>query len=265
MAKLALSGNNNLVVHNDEYVIPMFLKMGLSYEDASTYVGNGCQEVICPNQLHSRAFVYINMAQILLDTLRIQQNPDKMDEKEQKMYQYGRFCADSFEEFLDSYLRNLRSCILVLAEEFAPYEKVHHRINPEPMMSAFSADCIEKGMDMAEGGARYYHKTLSLVGFGTLCDSLLSLNEAYQNGNLEELLNATACSTGATPDGRLSGKPLSRQMNMASPPVLTLAAKSMSVLTEADFHDVGIFDLALPMIDASHYEEAVTDYIRTCL
>ena len=54
-------------------------------------------------------------------------------------------------------------------------------------------------------------------------------------------------------------------MNMASPPVLTLAARSMSALAEAKFHDVGIFDLALPMIDGSQYEEAVTDYIRTCM
>jgi len=331
LAQLLLSGNNNLVIENDEYIIPMFLKMGLTYEDACTYVGNGCQEVICPNQLHSRAFVYINTVQILLDTLRLCQNPDVMDEKDRKMYRYGRFESDTFEQLQASFLKNLRSCIQVLAEEFVPYEKKHHLINPEPMMSAFTADCIEKGMDIAEGGARYYHKTLSLVGFGTLCDSLLSLRQAYAEGSLEQLMEAVeqnfvnhaflreklqnskmrfghseeadafagalahkladvadgicngqdipwhtslftyymwndmGCNTGATPDGRESGKPLSRQMNMVSPPVLTLAARSMSALAEAKFHDVGIFDLALPMIDGSQYEEAVTDYIRTCM
>lgn len=330
LANLLLGGNNNLVVQNDEYIIPMFQKMGLSYEDACTYVGNGCQEVICPNQLHSRAFAYINMVQILLDTLRFKSNLSAMDEKTQKMYRYGQFQADTFEVLQESYLLNLRSCIRVLAEELAPYEKVHHLINPEPMMSAFTADCIKKGVDMAEGGARYQHKTLSLVGFGTLCDSLLSLKQAYEEGYQEELLTAMNRNfenhaflrekiqnsearfghseeadafagaladklakvsegiyngmgipwhtslftyylfdemgkiTGATPDGRLKGMSFSRQMNMACPPVLTLAAKSMAVLTEADFHDVGMFDVALPMLDGAEYEDALTDYIRTC-
>jgi len=329
LAELMLSGNNNLVVENDDYIIPMFLKMGLSPEDARAYVGNGCQEVICPNQLHSRAFVYINIVQVLLDTLRLA--PEMMNDNEKKVYQYGQFKIITFAELMDSYLKNLRSYIRVIAETFLPYERVHHLINPEPMLSAFTADCMGRGQDMTEGGARYYHKTLSLVGFGTLCDSLLSLRAAYEADSVDALLAATEADfagqeylrqklinsdnrfghseeadefagilaeklahvsdgvynaqgiewhtslftyyqfqnfgkgTKATPDGRLAGTALSRQMNMAAPPVLTLAARSMAALTKAEFHDVGMFDISLPLIGGGQYQSALADYIKTCM
>ena len=58
--------------------------------------------------------------------------------------------------------------------------------------------------------------------------------------------------TGATPDGRRAGKSFSRQMNMAVLPELTDAARSMSVLTDAPFDDVGIFDLSSSVKSESH-------------
>lgn len=331
LAELVMSGNNNLVVENDDYIIPMFVRMGLSEEDARTYVGNGCQEVICRNQLHSRAFVYINMVQILKDTLYYGKRPGLTDERKQKMYLYGDARTGTFEEVLDSFLLNLRSYIRVLAEHFIPYEKMHAQMNPEPMLSAFTADCMKKGLDITEGGALYYHKTLSLVGFGTLCDSLLALREAFEKGSMQTLIDAaerdfadqevlqltlqnsknkfghsekadafaaelaqklgnvsegiqnadgitwrTSLFTyytyrwfgsrmGATPDGRKAGEALSRQMNMAVVPELTAAARAMSALSEANFNDVGMFDIALPLSASEKVSGALTDYIRTCM
>jgi formate C-acetyltransferase len=294
-------------------------------------VGNGCQEVICRNQVHSRAFIYINMAQILLDTLRF--DGTDLPENAAYFYRYGDFDKSDFDALYRSFLANLRSYIRVLADVLAPYEQRHHEITPEPMMSAFTADCVAAGKDMSEGGARYNHKTLSFVGFGTLCDSLLSLRKAYGDGTEAHLMDAVARNfegeeayrqmllnselrfghspegdrfahdlagelaqvsrgirngrgiewrtslftyylfknfgqdTGATPDGRGAYEPLSRQMNMARLPDLTTAAQSMSVLTDADFNDVGMFDIALPVTvtDSEEAHRALTDYIRTCI
>ena len=60
------------------------------------------------------------------------------------------------------------------------------------MISCFTADCILNGRDNADGGARYHHKTLSLVGFGTLCDSLLSLRRAYETDTAQRLFEAVS-------------------------------------------------------------------------
>lgn len=329
LAALMRTGNNNLIVENDDYIIPMFRRMGLSHEDARTYVGNGCQEVICRNQVHSRAFVYLNTPQVLLDTLA----GDSLSDDKRWFYRWGQFDTSTFDALYRSYLANLRSYIRTIAEEFAPYEKIDHEIYLEPMHSAFTADCIESGRDISEGGARYNHKTLSLVGFGTLCDSLLRLKDAYECGSTDLLIRSVqnnfedcepyrlslrnapdrfghsesgnefahtlahdlaevsrgirngrgiewrtslftyylfrnqGSDTGATPDGRRAGETFSRQMNMASLPDLTTAAQAMACLTDADFNDVGMFDIALPVTvtDNEEAHRALTDYIRTCI
>jgi len=189
LSKLILKGGNNIIVQNDDYIIPMFIRMGLSPEDARTYIGNGCQEVVCRNQQHSRAFTYISLPRILLDTLFMTR--EALPEGFVALYRRGRFEWDSFEALYDSFLRNLRSLIQEITETFRPYEAKHRLINPEPMLSAFTADCVASGRDQSDGGARYNHKTLSLVGFGTLCDSLLSLRSAYRDGTQDELIEAT--------------------------------------------------------------------------
>ena len=332
LADLILAGNNNIIIENDDYIVPMFEKMGLQPEDARRYIGNGCQEVVCPNQLHSRAFVYINMPKVLLDTIRIASGKEYPTELEQ-VYRYGMFRADTFDNLKQSFMLNLRSYLRVLAEAFVPYEEKQPQINPEPLYSAFTDDCVSRGQDITTGGARYYHKTWSLVGFGTLCDSLLSLREAYESGETAELFDAVendfrdheilrrkvqastyrfghskegdeyaaalagelaeishgilnamgiewhtslfthdlyrslGVRSGATPDGRHAGTPFSRQMNMASLPELTDAARSMTVLSDAEFHDVGVYDFALPFTisDKEVIRQALTDYIMTCL
>ena len=325
LAELMQSGLNNLIIQNDDYIVPMFQRMGLSPEDARRYIGGGCQEVVCTNQVHSRAFFYLNLPQILLDTLA-----GPTQEIHHKLYRYGQFRMDSFQELQESFLANLRSYIRLIAETFAPFEQIHDQINPEPLLSCFTADCVSRGQDITQGGAKYYHKTLSLFGFGTLCDSLLSLKKAYENGTVLQLLEAVKANfegfeplrkqlqdstnrfghspeadkfaemladklaqvsrgiynaqgveyrtslfsylmfhvfanTAATPDGRRQGETLSRQMNMAKLPEPTAATYSMSSICHADFCDVGMFDIALPMNDSVTYRQVLTDYIRTCL
>ena len=330
LSALIRTGHNNIIIENDDYIVPMFQRMGLRPEDARCYVGVGCEEVICRNQLHSRAFIYLNMAQVLLDTIEGGRNGGVQHEDLRKVYRRGSFRIDSFKALYDSFLANLRSCIRELTDVLAPYEKIHHQIQLEPIQSAFTADCMERGLDICEGGARYNNKTLSLVGFGTLCDSLLSLRAAYDEGREEELFDAVFSdfagqeslrlrirnspnrfghseaaddfadklsvdlgrvsrgiyngrgiewrtslftyymfhswrNTPATPDGRHTGEDLSRQMNMASLPELTTAAASMARLTRAEYDDVGMFDIAIPMGEGDQYLRTRTDYIRTCI
>ncbi len=189
LSALIRLGHNNLVIENDDYIVPMFQRMGLSPEDARSYVGVGCEEVICRNMLHSRAFLYLNMAQVLLDTL---QGAGKLSEDQRQVYAHGSFAISTFDELYHSFLANLRSLILYVTDAVRPYEAIHHTIQLEPLQSAFTADCISRGVDYCAGGARYNAKTLSLVGFGTICDSLLSLRQAYENGTVDELLHAVA-------------------------------------------------------------------------
>ena len=190
LARLMIEGSNSVIMENDEYIVPMFQRMGLKPEDARRYAGNGCQEVICPHQLHSRAFIYLNLAKVLVDTLNYARTGVPEDPYCQ-IYKQGKFDITSFDALLDSYLTNLRSFIATIAENLRPMEALHPQINPEPIHSCFTDDCVARGQDIAEGGALYNNKTFAMYAFGTLCDSLLALRKAYEEGTVDTLLAAT--------------------------------------------------------------------------
>lgn len=62
-----------------------------------------------------------------------------------------------------------------------------------PLVSCFVADCIERGMDVAAGGARYNHWGSIAAGFATTVDSLAAIRHAvYGQGhvNLAQLRDA---------------------------------------------------------------------------
>ena len=128
LSALIRTGNNNIIIENDDYIVPMFERMGLRPEDARCYVGVGCEEVICRNQLHSRAFIYLNMAQILLHTITIGRNPDLLNEDLAHIYKFGSFDISSFDALYASFLANLRSYIRTLTDVLAIYERIHDKI-----------------------------------------------------------------------------------------------------------------------------------------
>ena len=336
IAKLMALGKNNVIIENDGYVIPMFLRMGVKPTDAARYIGGGCQEVVCPNQLHSRASVYMSLPQVLLDTISKGRGEERIkDADHAEIYQYGASDISDFDRLEASFLANLRSYIRVLSDLFKPYVLLHGDINPTPLLSCFVGGCVRKGRDASSGGADYYANTIALFGFGTLCDSLLALRAAYREGRVNELIDACESdfsgdkneklrrqilrsdehfggsddadnyaasladklakvadglknalgvewhtslfafylfesvgkSTGATPDGRHAGEPLSRGMNMGHIDSLTSAAVSLSKICGAEFNDVGVFDFVLPSSPSKGSDsiDAVTAFLMACI
>jgi formate C-acetyltransferase len=60
-------------------------------------------------------------------------------------------------------------------------EKKSAELNPCPILSAVTGDCIQQGKDVFAGGARYSAGSLGLTGLGTLIDSLIAVREIVYN------------------------------------------------------------------------------------
>ncbi|TGB63636.1 formate C-acetyltransferase, partial [Salmonella enterica subsp. enterica serovar Enteritidis] len=52
----------------------------------------------------------------------------------------------------------------------------HRDWAPVPLLSSFISDCLEKGRDITDGGARYNFSGVQGIGIANLSDSLHALN-----------------------------------------------------------------------------------------
>lgn len=88
--------------------------------------------------------------------------------------------------YLDEYMeRMVKACEVV--------EKAHMELLPSPFLSAVIDDCMEKGMDVTAGGARYNLSGIQMIQVANLADSLAALKKLVfdeKRIGREELLRA---------------------------------------------------------------------------
>ena len=174
LAGLLAGGSKSLCIFNDDVVIEANVKMGKAREDCRRYVGGGCQENVLENtEVNSRASMYLNLAQVLLMGFF----PDAWsclaarDGLELATYEN----CTSFDDLYQAFLQNLGAVVDAHIDQRNRTEAEGWRYNPCPQHSSTLSDCIEKGLDMMEGGARYSFGSISLTGIGTLVDSLFAI------------------------------------------------------------------------------------------
>jgi len=176
LAHLTACGTNVLAVFNDDVVINANVKMGKSVEDCRLYVAGGCQENILQNtEINSRATLYLNLLQVF----NLGLFPEKWSffaEREGVELRTFDSCT-TFDQFYETYMHNLKVVIDDLIDHRNHFEGEGWRFNPCPLHSVTLSDCIENAKDMMEGGTRYSAGSFSLIGIGTLIDSLFAIRE----------------------------------------------------------------------------------------
>lgn len=103
---------------------------------------------------------------------------------------------ESFEEFYQAYLTCVTRMIDLVIDSRRNNYKYVQLIAPDAFMSCFVDDCIEKGLEMNDGGARYKYGHLSLGGLSDAVDCLAAVKKFVYDDKLitmDELI--TACRT----------------------------------------------------------------------
>lgn len=194
LAELAVAGNNTLAVFNDAVIIAANVKMGKALEDCRVYVGGGCQENVLENtEQNSRATIYLNLSQVLLMGFDPGQWTWFTSREGLQLTSYNS--CHTFEDFYAAFLDNLRKVTDAHIDQRNRTEREGWRYNPCPLHSSTVDDCLERARDLMEGGARYNFGSVSLVGIGTLIDSLYNLREIVfqqQSVSLQQLYSVLA-------------------------------------------------------------------------
>ncbi|KJS84390.1 MAG: formate acetyltransferase [Peptococcaceae bacterium BICA1-8] len=157
-------------VFNTDAVIEELLRQGKSIEDARCGGISGCVET---GAFGKEAYIltgYFNLVKVLEITLY-----NGMDPRTGKLIgiQTGnpRYFT-SFEQLMDAFKEQLKHFIDIKIQGNNIIEKLYALHMPSPFLSIIISDCIEKGKDYHDGGARYNTNYIQGVGIGSITDSL---------------------------------------------------------------------------------------------
>ncbi len=138
--------------------------LGVPDEEACRYINSTCVEITpCGSSNVWVASPYFSTCKILLDEIAEQLDSGTV--------------AASFQSFQERYYARLARHI----EEAVACENENRRkrrqYGGKPLQSVFTRDCIARGRDIDDGGARYNWVECSFVGLANLADSLHVIRE----------------------------------------------------------------------------------------
>ncbi|MBQ0105640.1 MAG: hypothetical protein KBT47_06360 [Armatimonadetes bacterium] len=170
-ADVLMAGLNSLIVINQDSMFKAHTAMGKDPYDCRYISTGGCYEPMLQNcEVNFKAFVYLNMPKVFEN--------------------YFKDCkAETYEEFYDGFMDRLNNTYDILSGEIYKNGKLCGEMNPCPMLSATVDDCIEKGKDMFDGGARYNSASIANNGLGTIINSLYAVKTLCYDKKIYSLEN----------------------------------------------------------------------------
>ena len=189
IVRIQLSDLPTLMMHNDDVLIPARVRQGQDVEDARMYVGCGCHEVVLQGtEVCTRADTWISLPRLLTATME------------------SAAQAESFPRFYEQFISNVKAYhdrVTALKNE---QEQHWCEYDPLILYSSAMTGCLEQGLDLTEGGAKYNTTTLSMLGAATMIDSLYAIRQLVFE---EKKLTMQAFKQAI--DGNFENDPLLRQ------------------------------------------------------
>jgi formate C-acetyltransferase len=160
-------------VFNTDEIIQELLRQGKRIEDARNGGSSGCVETGAFGKESYILTGYFNLPKILEITLHNGKDPrtgKKIGPETGDPVKFG-----SFEELFKAFRKQLNHFVDIKVKGNNIIERLYAEHLPVPFLSILIDDCVTKGRDYNDGGARYNTNYIQGVGLGTTTDSLASL------------------------------------------------------------------------------------------
>ena len=163
--------------NDDEVIIPSFIEKGVKKEDAYNYSAIGCVETAVPGKWGYRCtgMSFLNFPKALLIAMNDGVDPASGTKLCEGCGHFRDFT--SFDQLLacwDKVIREMcRQCTII----DATCDMVLEQDTADILCSALTDDCIERGLNMKEGGAVYDFISDLQVGIANLADSLAAMKK----------------------------------------------------------------------------------------
>ena len=177
---------------NDKAVIPAIEELGIEEKDAMDYAIVGCVELTTQgNNLGWSDSAMFNLNKALEVTLTggiCLLTGEQIAPNYGSLPEYETF--EDVENALKKQIDYFMDKMLLACEEV---EKAHIDLLPSPFLSATIDNCMEKGVEVTAGGAKYNLSGIQMIQVANLADSLASLKQLVfdeKRFSKEEVLDA---------------------------------------------------------------------------
>lgn len=189
--KIVKTGFGQPSIFNTDAIVQELVRQGKSVEDARDGGASGCVEAGAFGRECYILTGYFNLPKILEITLHNGLDPRTGEQIGLKTGLAAEF-AD-YQALFEAYAAQLRYFVDIKIRGNNVIERINAKYMPVPFLSLLIDDCIARGRDYNDGGARYNTSYIQGVGLGSLTDSLAAIKyHVFDKGtfSMEGLLAA---------------------------------------------------------------------------
>jgi pyruvate formate-lyase/glycerol dehydratase family glycyl radical enzyme len=186
------TGLRNVQYFNDEAIIPALVNRGVPLAEARGYGIIGCVEPAVPGVSFTSSDASLLNLGLCLE-LALNDGCGRLFTDQLGLSTGDPQQFTCIEDVIAAYRRQVAYLVGLMVQALDTLAQVHAEIKPKPFISAITGDCLERGLDLTWGGARYDFTGVQGVGSATVGDSLAALDAAVfceRQFTMEQLLEA---------------------------------------------------------------------------
>jgi pyruvate formate-lyase/glycerol dehydratase family glycyl radical enzyme len=171
----AADGIGNLQLFNDEAIVAALTNRNIPLEDARNYGIIGCVEPAVPNKSFTSSDAALFNLSLCLE-LALNNGRGRILPE-----QLGPATGDpagftTIEDVTEAYRAQVEYLVGQMVEGLEGLARAHAERRPVPLASLLTDDCLERGLDLTAGGARYNFTGVQGVGTASIGDSLAAID-----------------------------------------------------------------------------------------
>ena len=189
--KILKTGFGQPSIFNTDAIIQELVRQGKTIEDARNGGASGCVETGAFGKENYNLTGYFNLTKIFEVTLN--NGVDPKTKKKIGLTTGNPAKFSDFDELFNAYKRQIKHFVDIKIEGNNIIERLYAEYLPTPFLSLLIDDCIAKGKDYHDGGARYNTSYIQGVGLGSMTDILASVKYNIfdkKHISIKELLSA---------------------------------------------------------------------------
>ncbi len=170
-------------VFNNDLVVQELLRQGKTILDARQGGTSGCVETGAFGKENYNLTGYFNLPKVLELTLHNGVDPRTGRQIGPRSGDPAAFAT--YDDLMAAFERQLGHWIDVKVRGNQVIERLYAEQMPAPFLSVLIDDCIARGRDYHDGGARYNTSYIQGVGLGTMADAMAAIrHQVYDEGAL---------------------------------------------------------------------------------